>query len=440
MKVLEKFLFVFLWAVYTSCANYDPEPPEKGSFGDDEIRFIEIESVDAVYSRQATCHIKTKNEVHLNKLLLCYNKEKELPEKTDAVKDLLPEYKSGSFASLLTALEPATTYYCRLYVETDAQSGYSESISFKTGELVRIKAWEHMAYFPKGIDWSTTAVALNDAFYFHEGLSENGYMNGSTGIIRYTPASNTWDRVADFPGSPKTEPLSVAINGKIYFGFGYKSGYAERDLWEYNPDTDAWKRMTDLPFSDDPRIISFFALRGKAYVVVYNYRDDITTQGSSHVFEFDPQTDTWDMKGYYEGSRTALSLTVTTPTRAYIIGGTRAYAAAGGVSKEVWEYDPQNNVWTKLADFGGGGRSDLKGFAIGEKVYAGYGFLLYENNSTNYINDFWEYYPEENVWMPCSESNAWYPYVLSFSFGYKEYGYVGCVRKGIYRYNPNKDK
>ena len=58
--------------------------------------------------------------------------------------------------------------------------------------------------------------------------------------------------------------------------------------------------------------------------------------------------------------------------------------------KDIWEYDPSTNTWTKKSDFSGAARSALGGTSIGSKGYIGLGITL--TNGTRY-NDFWEYCP-----------------------------------------------
>jgi hypothetical protein len=51
-------------------------------------------------------------------------------------------------------------------------------------------------------------------------------------------------------------------------------------------------------------------------------------------------------------------------------------------------------VWTQKANIGAVGRDGAVGFSIGNKGYIGTG-----SNGTTYLNDFWEYDPETNVWI-----------------------------------------
>jgi len=64
---------------------------------------------------------------------------------------------------------------------------------------------------------------------------------------------------------------------------------------------------------------------------------------------------------------------------------------------DTWEYDPQNDTWTQKADFQSQSRTGAVGFAINGKGYFGLGYY-YSGGVFYYLNDFWEYDPQANQW------------------------------------------
>ena len=76
--------------------------------------------------------------------------------------------------------------------------------------------------------------------------------------------------------------------------------------------------------------------------------------------------------------------------------GNKGYIGTGedtnGATKDFWEYDPDNDTWTRKADFGGTARSNAVGFSIGNKGYIG------TANWGNSSDDFWEYDPATDIW------------------------------------------
>lgn len=70
---------------------------------------------------------------------------------------------------------------------------------------------------------------------------------------------------------------------------------------------------------------------------------------------------------------------------------------ASSVLSDFYEYNPTTNTWTTKANFGGGLRSKMASFVIGNKAYVGTGA-----NSTAFTSgsvDFWEYDPALNTWL-----------------------------------------
>jgi N-acetylneuraminic acid mutarotase len=104
------------------------------------------------------------------------------------------------------------------------------------------------------------------------------------------------------------------------------------------------------------------------------------------------------------------------------------------MEKDFWEYDPALNTWTKKADFGGGVRWYATGFGIGSKGYIGTG------GSTQYgitvQKDLWEYDPVLNTWTKKADFPGvarWY--AVGFGIGMK--GYIGTGQDSNFTYQKD---
>ncbi|MEI8046636.1 MAG: kelch repeat-containing protein [Bacteroidota bacterium] len=80
--------------------------------------------------------------------------------------------------------------------------------------------------------------------------------------------------------------------------------------------------------------------------------------------------------------------------------GEKAYVGLGQLpdgtkSYDFWEYNPEINVWTKKADYPGGGSMAATGFSVNEKGYVCFG----QDNSNEVHNDLWEYSPVTDTWL-----------------------------------------
>ena len=211
-------------------------------------------------------------------------------------------------------------------------------------------------------------------------------------------AAGTWIQKANFgwtgteeKGTARVDAVGFNIGDKGYVGTGY-DGSNEKDFWEYDPVADIWTQKADF--------------------------------------------------GGTEGTARQAAVGFSIGNKGYLGTG---YDGSSG-TKDFWEYDPGENKWTKMADFGGSARYNAAGFSIGNKGYIGTGY-----DGSTYYKDLWEYDPSGNSWtqkanLPSiqgfweTERRA----AVGFSIGNK--GYIGLgVRQGIfttitfqdfYEYNP----
>jgi N-acetylneuraminic acid mutarotase len=116
--------------------------------------------------------------------------------------------------------------------------------------------------------------------------------------------------------------------------------------------------------------------------------------------------------------------------------------------KDIWEYDPATDVWTQRADFGGEERAFAFGFSIRDKGYVGTGM----GGDGGALNDFWEYNPVSNTWMQKADFDGGKRInAVAFSTGDKGYVGMGYVqeklendllfenKKDFWEYDPNTD-
>lgn len=119
------------------------------------------------------------------------------------------------------------------------------------------------------------------------------------------------------------------------------------------------------------------------------------------------------------------------------IGGGHINSGISVYHEDYWQYDPDSDTWTQIADFGGGKRYHSTAFSIGEFAYVGCG----EDDNDTYHNDFYRYVPQYNIWQPIA-SLPGNPRRGATSFVIDEMGYVGTgqsdfgYEEDFYRYDP----
>ncbi len=213
-----------------------------------------------------------------------------------------------------------------------------------------------------------------------------GTVGGSStsAFYAYDPASDNWTRKADFAGDSRSHAVSFTIGEKAYVGTGASWHSRYNDFWEYNPATDSWKRLADFPGGERADAVAF-SIGNKGYIGMGN------GSGTRHkdLYEYDPATDTWTQKADLPAAVISYSTTLENRSSAVSFSiGQKGYVCTGNASgytmKDLWEYDPVTDTWTRLEDFGGNSRSDAHGFVIGDKGYLGCG------DGSLRFGDFWE--------------------------------------------------
>ena len=269
---------------------------------------------------------------------------------------------------------------------------------------------------------SSTCFVVDGQAYVFAGRDAEGHSLND--LWRYTPATDEWTNLGETPLSIRVNPTSCVVDDKVYIGLGFSGTYRQdssylRDWWEYTPATQEWKQLADYPNSYTDRATSFVG-SGELYVgfgFCWNYRRDF--------FRYDIASDRWDSidvnvsfhgyptrsfggtgctcqgrhfmgTGYYGESLNWWGELVEGThweKRAAVPGRTRTLAASaatkdyiylsagmhyGGVNttgevlRDIRRYDPQTDSWSLVALLPEGMMNHVS-FAIGKRVFIGLG-------------------------------------------------------------------
>lgn len=194
--------------------------------------------------------------------------------------------------------------------------------------------WEERAPIPSP-QANSRVFVISDTVYLAFGSffsPSDGEDLFSTRMFRYLPANDQWTQVADL--YPAREGiLALAAGGRIFAGGGVDhvqfSGPPDflQDWWRYNPATDHWEQLQDLPFGHRAGGQSF-GIGGRGYLLFNN-----------EFWEYRPESDQW----------TALTLPpphVGRPIFRFADGG-KGYFDRSNV---LWEFDPQTGNWALIND------------------------------------------------------------------------------------------
>jgi len=286
--------------------------------------------------------------------------------------------------------------------------GFSSSTKgffFKNNKLWQYdpvgNSWTAKADLPAGIKNFTFSFTIDTKAYIGLGAALPGdLMSMTKEVWEYDMTNNTWTRKNDFPGAGRVEPFSFSVNNFGYVGGGdatNANGSSLKDFWKYNPQTDSWNRVANFPGNHSVGV-SGLNIGNKGFVLEAgqgNPTAPVSNFTAINLWSYDASLDMWSQKTSFPANgRTIISATMFSL-------GNKAFAAIGAddatdingqlIKKDFWEYDVATDKWIERVDVGGPVRWFSSSFSIGNKGYVGLG-----NGNTISQNhtDFWQYTPE----------------------------------------------
>jgi len=190
-------------------------------------------------------------------------------------------------------------------------------------------SWRNVAPMPTGREALTAAAVDGKIYAIGGGIGPIGGASATRTVEEYEPITDSWRKVADMP-TARYALAAATVNGKIYAigGRPLDVGIVE----EYDPSTDGWRRVADMPTA---RVdLAAAMVDGKIYVIGGYDGSRLRT-----VEEYDPKTDSWRMLAAMPTARNYLAA-ASVDGKIYAIGGIVA-GNGGRVSlNTVEEYTP----------------------------------------------------------------------------------------------------
>jgi N-acetylneuraminic acid mutarotase len=292
-----------------------------------------------------------------------------------------------------------------------------------------VSAWRKLSDFPGIPRYMTPSFSIDRNCYLGCGAGKGIVLKD---FWKYSPSTGTWKQLADFPGAARVYPRAFSNSAYGFLGSGYTADNSTRsqlyDFYKYNPQSDSWSPFSDYPdkilkfyigysvtvngrpfvsLSNDvpkmrelnkdkwkpvatiPELIDcpasgVFSIGHKFYVVV---GDRTNNTVSNSVWEYDTENEQWTRKSDFPG-----------PARfapGYFSVGKYGYYGCGRSTdklqySDMWRYDPKNDKWLRIEDFPGGIRSHLVSLSNGKSGFMGLGIIFW---SVTYCRDFWRFDP-----------------------------------------------
>jgi N-acetylneuraminic acid mutarotase len=209
----------------------------------------------------------------------------------------------------------------------------------------------------------------------------------------YNTITDVWTQKANLPITEtyRWYPTGFSINGKGYFGLGFKPGLVPtKDFWEYDTLTDTWMQKANFPGL--PRAgCGHLIINGKAYIGCGG--GGTTATQYNDFYEYDPLNNTWSQKATFPQTTVAFPGSFVINGKGYFASGVNV--PFGSVYTWVYQYDPMLNTWTQKNNFPGIGRLGCISFVLGNEGYIGFGG---SSNFANAYNDLYRYDSSNDSW------------------------------------------
>jgi N-acetylneuraminic acid mutarotase len=237
-------------------------------------------------------------------------------------------------------------------------------------------AWAQKADYMGGICYHAAAFTIGNYGYVGTGRISPSGSTLVQSFYRFDPQTNTWNQIADFPGTGRRGACAFTANGYGYVGSGETTTGRTADFYRYNPATNSWIVIATFPGAARTSAVAF-EIDGYGYVGT----GDTDLGSINDLWRYSAATNTWQSRANVGPTNRQEAMSFALNGVGYI--GTGVDFEGGNNFKDMWEYTPATDTWIQISDFEGSARRYLSGVALNGDGYAGLG-----TNGTNF-NDFW---------------------------------------------------
>lgn len=181
--------------------------------------------------------------------------------------------------------------------------------------------WTQLSDFPAGNRAAACGFSISNKGYIvggsyskNAGATRYGYFKDTW---EYNPITDTWTQKANFGGGEYSELYGTSALGKGYIGLGQtldplagvSSGQSKlaNDLWEYNPLTNIWNKVSS--FASQGSLIGYpkmaFTIQNKVYFIFFKTNNNVTVYTYSPTLGLSSIDYPSKITGRYDGIATA---------------------------------------------------------------------------------------------------------------------------------------
>jgi N-acetylneuraminic acid mutarotase len=217
----------------------------------------------------------------------------------------------------------------------------------------RSRKWSEPTRLPTGLNHSQ-AVTYRRDLYLAGGYREG--LNATADFWKYDPENRRWSQLPPMP-RPRGAAAAAVIGDKLYVADGAAQTYfvdnpdaPYTELAIYDFEKGNWSSGPDAPIG--LHHLSAAALGGRFYMA--GGRLD-AERSSSAFLRYDPATETWKrLPDLPQGAISSLGIAAAVG-RIVVFGGDDELgweSGGGSVSASAWAFDPRNAEWRRLPDLG----------------------------------------------------------------------------------------
>jgi N-acetylneuraminic acid mutarotase len=201
--------------------------------------------------------------------------------------------------------------------------------------------------------------------------------------------SQTWTKIADFPGVARDDGAHFVIGNNVYCGLGSQAvGGCANDFYSFDLTTETWSVCSSMLSGQQRQYSTGFSVNGKGYVF-----GGINCSGVlfNDLWEYNSVTNGWIQKTNMPALERYGCVSFVINNIAYIVGGKTA--VNNGIP-DVWAYDPLLDSWIQKTSM------PINGMWRGVSYqYNNLGIVGLGLNGLNQYNKlFYEYNPSLNSW------------------------------------------
>lgn len=275
-------------------------------------------------------------------------------------------------------------------------------------------------------EFTTQVSNLQAGVYYARAYASDGnsiyYSNNQKFEIQ--PYKDVWKTSGELPALKRLGAVAFAIGTKVYIGTGDAGQDLQDDFWEYDLVTQTWAQKMFVPGDGDKsgkrKDAVGFAIRGKGYVGL----GENVTGFLNDFWEYDPTQDDWDRMSDFGGGHRTKATAFVLNNLGYIVGGNGGYYN-DILKNDAWQYDPTAEgsprvAWLKINDMKLEPVCNAVAFTMDGKGFVGLG-----RTTDGLSKEFSFYDPQDGNWQEFIYEFPGTPRKDAVGFGFDTTAYVG---------------